>query len=401
MPSSLRRVLSLVILGLAAVSAGCRQEAAAGSGQQRPDDAREVQVVPVSEVSLPRTAAVTGTLAAEEQADVGFKVAGRVKELPVDLGSRVGRGDVLARLVTTDFELRVRQAEAALQQARARLGLSSAGEDDTVDAERTSVVQQARAVLDEARMARERARRLHTEQLIAQADLDAAESSFLVAEARYQDAVEEAYNRQGLLAQRRAELDLARQQLSDAVLRAPFEGAVRERQAAIGQYVSPGQTVMTLVRMHPLRLRLAVPERISAGVREGLAVRLTVEGTPGEREGIVARLSPAVDEGSRTLMVEATVPNEDGSLRPGSFARADVVIESSQDSLVVPQSALLTFAGIEKVIVVEDGRSVERRVRTGRRLEGKVEILDGLRAGESVVVEPGNLVGGQAVRVVG
>jgi len=390
----------LLVLGLAAVSAGCRQEAAAVSAQGRHEEAREVQVATVAEVSLPRTAAVTGTLAAEEQADVGFKVAGRVSELPVDLGTRVGRGDVLARLVTTDFELRVRQAEAALQQARARLGLSSAGEDDTVDAEGTSIVRQARAVVDEARMARDRARRLHAEELIAQADLDAAESAFLVAEARYQDALEEAYNRQGVLAQRRTELDIARQQLSDTVLRAPFEGAVRERQGAIGQYVAPGQTIMTLVRLHPLRLRLAVPERLSAGVREGLPVRLTVEGTPGEREGTVARLSPAVDEGSRTLMVEATVPNEDGALRPGAFARAEVVIEAAQDSLVVPLSALLTFAGVEKVIVVEDGRSVERRVRTGRRLEGRVEILEGLRAGESVVVEPGSLVGGQAVRVI-
>jgi len=155
------------------------------------------------------------------------------------------------------------------------------------------------------------------------------------------------------------------------------------------------------VRLHPLRLRLAVPERLSTGVRGGLPVRLTVEGTPGEREGTVARLSPAVDEASRTLMVEATVPNEDGALRPGAFARAEIVIEAAEPSLVIPSSALLTFAGIQKVILVQDGRSVERRVRAGRRLEGRVEIIEGLQAGESVVVEPGSLVGGQTVRIEG
>src|SRR5262249_25625564 len=153
---------------------------------------------------------------AEEQADVGMKVAGRVADLPVDLGSRVSRGDPLARLITTDFELRVQQAEAALQQARARLGLPADSTSDNVVPQNTSPVRQARAVLDEWGRALDRARNLFREQLIAQADLDAAEAAQQVADARYHDALEEVLNRQGILAQRRSELELARQALSDA-----------------------------------------------------------------------------------------------------------------------------------------------------------------------------------------
>jgi RND family efflux transporter MFP subunit len=318
----------------------------------------------------------------------------------VDLGSRVARGATLVELVRTDYDLRAKQAEAALQQARARLGLDPEGTDDVVDPEGTSLVRQARAVLDEARASRDRTRRLFSEQLVSQADLDAAEAAFQVADARYNDSHEEILNRRAVLSQRRSELDLARQQLTDTVLKAPFEGAVRERHVSVGQYVATGQTIVTLVRLHPLRLRLAVPERAAAGIEVGLEVRVEVDGDAVERTGRVARLSPAYDEGSRTLMVEAVVPNEDGALRPGAFARGRIVTVAAEPSLVVPSSALVSFAGIEKVIVVQDGKSVERRVRTGRRVGGEVEVLEGLQAGEAVVLEPGNLVGGQPVDVM-
>jgi RND family efflux transporter MFP subunit len=295
----------------------------------------------------------------------------------------------------------VKQAEASVEQARARLGLAAGDESEQVDPELSSLVRQARAVLHEAELARNRARRLYEEKLIAQSDLDAAETAFTVADGRYQDAYEEVLNRRAVLAQRRSELDLARQQLKDTVLRAPFAGAVRERHVSPGEYLTAGQQVVTLVRVDPLRLKVAVPEREGAEVRIGQPVSLTVEGDERKYAGRVARVSPAIEEGSRTLMVEADVPNRDGALRPGAFATAEIVTTSGERSVLVPRSAIVTFAGIEKVILVRDGRSVERRVRTGRRHEDQVEILEGIAAGDPVVVEPGNLVGGQAVAPVG
>jgi multidrug efflux pump subunit AcrA (membrane-fusion protein) len=113
----------------------------------------------------------------------------------------------------------------------------------------------------------------------------------------------------------------------------------------------------------------------------------------------VVRLSPIVQEQSRTLSVEAEVPNERAVMKPGAFARAEVVTEASQPVIRVPTAALVTFAGIEKLLVVRQDKIVEVRVQTGRRANDSVEIVSGLKPGEQVVLQPGNLAPGQAVVV--
>jgi RND family efflux transporter MFP subunit len=172
------------------------------------------------------------------------------------------------------------------------------------------------------------------------------------------------------------------------------------KQASVGEYLAAGAPVATVVRLHPLRLRVNVPEREAAGVRAGQPVRLSVDGDPAVYQGRVVRLSPIVQEQNRTLSVEAEIPNERAALRPGAFARAEIVTEASQPVIRVPAAAIVTFAGIEKVLVVRQGKIAEVRVQTGRRgPEGPVEIVSGLRAGELVVRQPGNLTAGQAVTV--
>ncbi len=135
-------------------------------------------------------------------------------------------------------------------------------------------------------------------------------------------------------------------------------------------------------------------------MRTGHAVTLTVEGDPTVYRGRVVRLSPIVQEQNRTLLVEAEVPNERGFLRPGAFARVEIMTEVSQPVVTVPSSAIIVFAGVEKVLLVRQGKTAEVRVTTGRRLGDDVEILDGLKRGDPVVAMPGNLVGGQPVQVV-
>jgi RND family efflux transporter MFP subunit len=362
---------------------------------------RSVRVAPVTTGSISRTIEVNGTLAAQDEVVVAFKVAGRIERLNVDLGDVVKSGQIVASLDKTDFRLAVSQAEAALQQARARLGLPLTGESDAIHLQATPLVLQAKAALEEARLRRDRAKQMMEQQLIAPADFDTADANFQIADGRYQDATDEIRNRQAALVQRKTEWELAKQMLSDTDLRAPIDGAILHRTGSIGQYVAPGTAVVTVVRMHPLRLQLPVPERAASGVRVGQDIVLSLENDTQTYRGHVTRLSPAIDPLNRTLMVEASIPNQNSRLKPGSFVRASLVTQHGEEALFIPASSLVVFAGIEKVFLVEQGKSVERLIRTGRRDGDRIEVLEGLSAGDRVVVEPGSLVGGLPVTVEG
>ena len=291
----MRRVPRLSILALVLAAAGCGSQPAA---QARADAAaRQAMAVTVARATtapLVRTITVNGTLAPEEEVMLSLKVTGRLEEIRVDLGTPVRRGEVVARLNPTDFELRVQQAEAALQQARARLGLPLEGESTDVDVEQTSLVRQARAALDEARAQRDRVQTFVTRGIAARAELDTANANLEIADGRYANALEEVRNRQAVLAQRRSELALARQELDDTVLRSPIDGIVRARSAFAGEFRAAGTPVVTVVRQDPLRLQLAVPERSAGQVRLGQVVRVTVEGDAEVHEGRLVRLSPSM-----------------------------------------------------------------------------------------------------------
>jgi RND family efflux transporter MFP subunit len=396
--------LSALALVSMLVLSGCQDGPTVGAEESKAKPAgpppREVKVTPAAERTIARTVTATGTLAADDQVVLGTKVAGRLAEITVDLGTRVKRGQMIGKLDQSDFKLRVDQAEAALQQARVRIGLPPTGQDERIDAEQTAIVRQARAMLDDARLTRDRSVKLAQQELIARAQLDTAEAGLQVAEGRYQDALEEVRNRQAVIAQRRSELDLARQQLTDTAILSPLDGVVSVKQASVGEYLAAGAPIATMVRVHPLRLRVPVPEREGSGVRVGHAVTLTVEGDPTLYRGRVVRLSPIVQEQNRTLMVEAEVPNERGFLRPGAFARVEIMTEASQPVVTVPWSSVIVFAGVEKVLLVRQGKTAEVRITTGRRFGEDVEIIDGLKRGDPVVAKPGNLVGGQPVHVV-
>jgi RND family efflux transporter MFP subunit len=400
------KIVLLVFLG-SIVLAGCGTSSGTAatsdsSGRAKAADSlRKVTTVTAAEMPLEQLIVVTGTLAAEQEIILGMKVAGRISELPVDLGSIVQKGDVIARLDTTDFDLRLRQSAAALEQARVRLGLPPTGTNEDVDLERTSLVREARATMEGTRFRLDRASQLYEKGLMAKSDFDVANSAYKVAEAQYADALDEARNRQGVLSQRKSELEIARQQLADAVLYAPIGGSIRQRSANVGQYVSAGTPIVNVVQMNPVRLRTDVPEREALNIRTGMLVRVTVEGTTTVHEGRVVRLSPSVDESNRTLLVETEIPNSSNVLRPGSFARAEIVASSSQRGLIVPATAVVSFAGIDRVFTVRDGKASEIRIKTGRRTDTGIEILEGVSAGDQVVINPGNMTDGESVTVTG
>ena len=171
----------LILVAVVMAAAGCTdQPNASASSTEKPaagTPPRPVKVFQAVEQRVPRTVTSTGALAADDTVVLGVKVPGRLVEQAVDLGTRVRKGQMIARIEQTDYKLRVEQAEAALQQARARLGLSLTGTDEQVNPEKTSIVRQARAVLDEARLARERSTKLLEQNLIARAQDDTAEAT--------------------------------------------------------------------------------------------------------------------------------------------------------------------------------------------------------------------------------
>jgi RND family efflux transporter MFP subunit len=391
----------LLILALVFATA-CKSDYPAGQRQGRPGDtktARQVKTARVEETPFGEAVTVNGTLAAYDQTVAGVKVPGRLRTITVDLGSFVRRGQVIAQVDPQDYNLRVQQAEASLAQARARVGLSPDGKDDRVAPEQTGTVRQARAVLDEARVARDRGARLVEQGIIARSEFDTLDATYKVMLSRYQDAIEEIRNRQGLLAQRRSELALAKQQLADTSVQAPMDGIVQEKRASVGEYLAAGAPVVNIVKMDPLRLRAEVPEREAVNVRSGQNVRVTVEGDSNAYLGQIMRLSPVIAQQTRMLLVEADVRNN-GKLRPGAFARAEIVTDDAKMAVTVPTNAIVTFAGIEKVIVVQNGKALEKPVTTGRRSGEWTEIVAGVNVGDQVVVDPGNLQSGQAVEVV-
>jgi len=388
----------------------CQGDAPVSAQQNRPREEtkapqeagapKQVKVASVAEKPLERTTVALGSLTAFDQATISVKVPGRLQKITIDLGSVVQRGQLIAQIEPQDYQLRVQQSEAALAQARVRLGLPATGTNDRIDHEQTSTVRSAHVLADEARAHRDRQASLFEQGVIPRAQLDTAEASYKVALNRLQDAGEEIHNRQAVLAQRRSELDMARQQLTDTSIYAPFDGAIQEKRASVGEFLAAGAPLATIVRMDPLRLRAEVSEREVPNIRVGQTVRVTTEGDPNIYTGRIARLSPTITPQNRTLMIEAEVNNRERLLRPGSFARAEIVTDDRNRSLMVPTGAITTFAGVDKVLVVKDGKAVEKPITTGRRTTEWTEVVGGLTAGEAVVIEPGNLQSGQAVAVV-
>jgi len=383
-------------------SVACKSDYPTASRQNRPGDAkgaRQVKTARVEETPFGESVTANGTLAAYDQTTVSVKVPGRLRFITVDLGSVVKRGQAIAQVESADYNLRIQQAEAALAQARARVGLSADGKDDKVNPEETGTVRQARAVLDEARLSRARAAKLIEQGIIARSEFDTVDATYKVALSRYQDAIEEIRNREALLAQRRSELSLARQQLADTNVYAPIDGIVQEKRASVGEYLGAGAPVVDIVRIDPLRLKAEVPERDAHNVRSGQNVRVTIDGDTNVYIGQIKRLSPVIAQQTRMLMVEADVRNN-GRLRPGAFAHAEIVTNDAKMAVTVPNNAIITFAGIEKVIVVQNGKALEKAVTTGRRSGEWTEIVAGVNVGDQVVVDPGNLQSGQAVEFV-
>lgn len=314
----------LVLAGAAAAFA----QAEGGNGAP----AMPVEAATVEAMPLTRSVQAVGSLRSGESVMIRPEVAGRVAEIAFQEGGAVDDGAVLVRLDDAAEKARVASAEA-------QLALSTANHA--------------------------RARELARKNNISQAALEEAASRMRVDQAA---------------------LAVARTALDKTVIKAPFSGQLGLRQVSIGAYVAPGQDLVNLESLHPLKVDFRVPEVFATDLHPGQEVEISVDAMAGQGfAGTVTAIDPRVDVNGRSVMLRAEIPNEDRSLKPGMFARVRLVLEEKPDALMIPEQALVPRGQEQLVVRIEDGKAVYVPVRIGQRSKGMVEIVDGVSPGDTVV----------------
>jgi RND family efflux transporter MFP subunit len=342
-----------------------------------------VSAIKATEQPIVRHLQASGTLTADEQAQVAAEIAGRVVATPVERGSRIASGGMLVRVAATEAEAQADEAQANAAQIEARLALG-AGEF-TVD--RVPEVQAARATADLAQSDFERAQMLMERQLVSRAEFDQKRTQAEAARRQYEVARNSAQQQYQALLGARARLALARKALADTVVRAPFDGVVAERLVSVGDYVVKGTKVATVMRTTPLRIELTVTQSDVAAVAIGRDVEFTVDAYPDRSfTGRVRFVSPAVRADSRSLVVEAVVANENGELKPGLFATARIEKPERSPAVLLPRTAVGTVADAFRIYVIDGGRASARLVTLGQTVGDQVEITSGIKPGELVAI---------------
>ncbi len=306
---------------------------------------------------------VTGTLQPRNWTTVKAKVAGELKAMLVREGETVRPGQVLARIDAQDAQARVDEKIADLEAGRAQLALAQKNRANNL-----ALLQQ---------------------KFISQNAFDSVQSSYRVSEARLK-ALE-------------AQVALAKKALADTVVSAPQAGIVSQRHAQQGEKLPVDGKIVTLVDLAEMEVEAAVPASDIPSIRVGQEVSFRVEGF-GEREfrGHIDRINPATQSGSRSILVYALLPNGDGALKGGMFAKGSVTLSRIESAQVLPLSAVREEDGKPYVLRVDNHRLEQRPVKLGLRNadEGVVQIVDGLDAQSRVVrTNSGTYKPGTAVKI--
>jgi membrane fusion protein (multidrug efflux system) len=300
------------------------------------EKASPVEVAAVAIDTVLHTIRAVGTLRANEAVVISPEIAGRIARLPFSEGEKVAAGAALVEL----------------------------------DAE------------------------------ILRAELDKAQSDLALAEANRKRAMTLANQGSGTLRARdeaiaahnsaQANLALAKARLAKTTIAAPFSGMVGVRSISVGAFVSPGDRIVELAEIDPIKVDFRVPELVLRNLRPGQSIRVTVDALPRQTfEGEVYVIDPIVDASGRAVRLRARIPNPEGRLSPGLFARVEIVIERRDNAIVIPESAIFADGQARYVYRVLDGRAVQTKVDLGQRLPGQVEITGGLER-DAVVITAGH-----------
>ncbi|MDD5171100.1 MAG: efflux RND transporter periplasmic adaptor subunit [Syntrophales bacterium] len=340
---TLLRILTCLLIGIMFIGIGCskKEEKAA------PEKVVNIRTATVEKKTLRPYVEAVGTLKAYEEVLVSTEIDGILKRLHVVEGSRVAKGSLIAEIKETDYVLAVRQAEAALRQSRANL--------------------------KNTRQEYERKDALFKEQLVTRQQFDDVVARLEVAECDMDRSI--------------STLDLAKEKLTKTRIFAPIAGGVKEKRAAAGDFIKNGGPIASIIQTDPLKLNFTVVEKDVGKLRAGQDVTFQVDSFPNQTfQGKLKNIFANMDERTRSLQVEALVPNSNDTLKSGLFARVILYTGVPRETVAIPITAILYEASDLKVFIVENGRAVERPIRVGQKFGQSMEITEGLKGGEMLVV---------------
>lgn len=335
-------VILLAVLVLAVFSvAGCQKKEA-----KTVEKVINVRTATVEKKSLRPFVEAVGNLKPFQEVVISPEVDGIVRKLFVEEGSPVAKGMVLAEINETDYRLDLERAEAALKQAEATLA--------NVKVEYT------------------RKEALYKEQLVTQQQFDDITTRVTLAT--------------GDVDRARAALSMARERYSRSRVRAPMAGAVREKRVTAGDFVRTGTPMLWIVQSNPIKLSFSVPEKDVSSLKLGQEVDFRVDSFPGKTfTGRLMSIYPSLDEKTRTLQAEAQIPNPQGLLKPGFFARVTIYTGPPRDIVIIPITAILYENTLKKVFLVEGDRAREVKIQIGAKYGESMAVLEGLQGGEQLV----------------
>ncbi|WP_133880612.1 efflux RND transporter periplasmic adaptor subunit [Panacagrimonas perspica] len=343
-PLAFHPLVLLLMMTLSGVAA-CSRSDAEPAKRTAPAGA-SVEVAEVRTGAVERRWSAVGSLKANESVIVRPEIAGRISRIGFEEGQRVNRGVALFELDDSVF-----LAEVARAQANLVLSGSNA----------------------------KRSKELFERGLISAADRDSVRAAQELDE---------------------ASLRLARAQAAKTVLVAPFAGNAGLRGAAVGDYVNPGQDLVVLEDLDRVKLEFRLPELAMPDIEVGQSVEVNLDAYPGETfKAQLYALDSRVADDTRSIGARALLDNPDGRLRPGMFARVNLVVSRKENALLIPEQALLARGGKSFVYTIDQGKAVETEVQLGQRQPGQVEILKGLSAGQVIVTSGLQRIGnGAAVK---
>jgi len=397
---SLSLALALAAVALAGAACGGSKASNAEQANTTTTTTTTTEVVvttaPAITRDLPRFLEATGSLAADEQTDVAPSIAGKVVEVGVELGSYVRQGQLIVRLDSNDNRIRLDQALAQLEQAKA--AVRQAEEKINVrpgqkfDPAQVADVNAARVTWQLAETQLRRQERLLESGDVSRSAYDQQKAQRDLLREQYEVALNKARQDYAAVLAARAgvtnaetQVAAARRNLSYAVVFSPINGYVSDRPADLGEYVSPSSKVATVVKTNPLRVRIDVPEQAITAIQVGQSVSVSVSAYPDRNfGGRVHHVAPSVTPNSRTMTVEAEVENGDGLLKPGQFATIRILQPQTSPAVLVPLRAVRVESGTNYVFIINNGRAEKRIVQLGQAESDLVEVKSGVASGEQV-----------------